>query len=85
MFLSYPSSYKNPCYKKGASVTSPEAEFKEKYGVWDPMLDSDCNLSLSQSQLRSLAFHPNVDECRRIGNGRGRERGMEGVGADFMS
>jgi hypothetical protein len=50
-----------------------------------PYAGADYNLSLSHSQLRSLAFHPNDDECRRIGNGRVRERGMEGVGADFMS
>ncbi len=39
---------------------SPEAVFKEKQGVWDPMLEPTIsyNPTLSHSGLRSPAFHP---------------------------
>jgi hypothetical protein len=76
------------------SSESTEVVFKEKRGVWDPMLHgADYDLTLSHSRLWSQAFHPNDDQCRRlfsqleqpIGKEKVREGGMEGMEADFMS
>jgi hypothetical protein len=71
-----------------------EAVFIEKRGGMGPYAGADCNLTLSYSRRRKLAFCSKDEECRRmflelikmeqpIGKGRVRGRGREVMVADF--
>ncbi len=81
------------CARDLCNLSGTEAVFTEKRGVWDPMLELTITSTFlivdSEVQLSTTATTTNADECfpnyQPIGKGRVPRRGIEGMGADFMS